>query len=279
LSRTARAVGSSFNLSNSSLSITISRTGRLTSILDLVKNRELLLEGQTAGFVIFQDQPLNWDAWDVDAFHLETKEEVEADEVEVKEDGPLRASVEARFRFGQSDIKVRLRRLLLLLSLPTNAEEELPTVSEIDASFPRLYRPSSPSTPLPSRLAKMRSVSSASRSRSTGTNVTGSCPSSLSPLPSPCSLPPLRRSFLKWEIPLAITPTGDVATYENQFGFVQRSTHRNTTWQRAQFEVCGHRYADISEFGYGVTLLNDCKYGTLPFLRFLPFLSFPRERN
>jgi alpha-mannosidase len=51
------------------------------------------------------------------------------------------------------------------------------------------------------------------------------------------------------------------STYENQFGFIQRPTHRNTTWHRAQFEVCGHRFADVSEFGYGVALLNDSKYG------------------
>ena len=29
----------------------------------------------------------------------------------------------------------------------------------------------------------------------------------------------------------------------------------------ARFEVCGHIWADISETGYGVSLLNDCKYG------------------
>lgn len=56
-------------------------------------------------------------------------------------------------------------------------------------------------------------------------------------------------------------PSWLYSTYENQFGFIQRPTHRNTTWQRAQFEVCGHRYADVSEFGYGVALLNDSKYG------------------
>ncbi|MCL6442408.1 MAG: alpha-mannosidase [Alicyclobacillus sp.] len=51
------------------------------------------------------------------------------------------------------------------------------------------------------------------------------------------------------------------ATYEIPFGSVERPTHTNTSWERAQFEVCGHRWADISEAGYGVSLLNDCKYG------------------
>ena len=51
------------------------------------------------------------------------------------------------------------------------------------------------------------------------------------------------------------------ATYEIQFGSVRRPTHMNTTWDAAKFEVCGHKWADLSESGYGVSLLNDCKYG------------------
>lgn len=51
------------------------------------------------------------------------------------------------------------------------------------------------------------------------------------------------------------------ASYEIPFGTVERATHANTSWERAQFEVCGHRWADLSEGGYGVALLNDCKYG------------------
>ena len=52
-----------------------------------------------------------------------------------------------------------------------------------------------------------------------------------------------------------------MATYEIQHGFVQRPTHRNNPYDAAMFEVCGHRYADLSEGNYGVSLLNDCKYG------------------
>lgn len=53
----------------------------------------------------------------------------------------------------------------------------------------------------------------------------------------------------------------DKATYEIQFGSVERPTHKNTSWDAARFEVCGHKYMDISDYGYGVSLLNDCKYG------------------
>ncbi len=51
------------------------------------------------------------------------------------------------------------------------------------------------------------------------------------------------------------------ATYETQFGHVERPTHKNTSWDQAKFEVCGHKWVDLSDNGYGVALLNDCKYG------------------
>lgn len=51
------------------------------------------------------------------------------------------------------------------------------------------------------------------------------------------------------------------ATYDIQFGHVERPTHANTSWDMAKFEVCAHAWADLSECGFGVSLLNDCKYG------------------
>ena len=52
-----------------------------------------------------------------------------------------------------------------------------------------------------------------------------------------------------------------VATHEIQWGNVQRPTHRNTSWDWARFETCAHKWIDLGEGGYGVSLLNDCKYG------------------
>ncbi|MDQ2826275.1 MAG: alpha-mannosidase [Actinomycetota bacterium] len=68
-----------------------------------------------------------------------------------------------------------------------------------------------------------------------------------------------RHRFLKVAFPVAIH--SDRATFEIQFGHVSRPTHENTSWEQARFEVCAHRWADLSEAGYGVALLNDCKYG------------------
>lgn len=64
---------------------------------------------------------------------------------------------------------------------------------------------------------------------------------------------------LKAAFPVEIN--ADRATYEIQFGTIERPTHSNTSWDRAKFEVCAHKFADLSECGYGVSILNDCKYG------------------
>jgi alpha-mannosidase len=65
--------------------------------------------------------------------------------------------------------------------------------------------------------------------------------------------------LLKVAFPVAVRSTR--ATYEIQFGSIERPTHWNTSWDYARFEVVGHKWADLSEGGYGVSLLNDCKYG------------------
>ncbi len=65
--------------------------------------------------------------------------------------------------------------------------------------------------------------------------------------------------LLKAAFPVAINNAR--ATYEIQFGSVERPTHRNTSWDIARFEVCAHRWVDLGEGGYGVSLLNDSKYG------------------
>lgn len=51
------------------------------------------------------------------------------------------------------------------------------------------------------------------------------------------------------------------ATYEMQFGSVERPTHFNTSYDLAKYEVCGHKWADLSEYKFGVALLSESKYG------------------
>ena len=66
-------------------------------------------------------------------------------------------------------------------------------------------------------------------------------------------------TLLKVHFPTSIHT--DSATYEIQYGHLARPTHRNTSWDEAKFEVCAHKWADLSEYGCGVALMNDCKYG------------------
>lgn len=53
----------------------------------------------------------------------------------------------------------------------------------------------------------------------------------------------------------------DEASFDVQFGNVTRKIHKNTSWDMARFESCAHKWADLSEGNYGVSILNDCKYG------------------
>lgn len=65
--------------------------------------------------------------------------------------------------------------------------------------------------------------------------------------------------FMKSIFPVDIHT--DEATYEIQYGNVKRKTHYNTMWDYAKFEVCMHKWIDVSEDDYGVSMMNDCKYG------------------
>ena len=53
----------------------------------------------------------------------------------------------------------------------------------------------------------------------------------------------------------------DNVTCDIQYGNIERPTHINTSWDEAKFEICCHKWADLSEGNYGVSLLNDCKFG------------------
>ncbi len=68
-----------------------------------------------------------------------------------------------------------------------------------------------------------------------------------------------RDHVLKVSFPLDVH--ADHLSREIQFGHVSTAIHTNTSWDAARFEVCAHRWVDVSEAGYGVALLNDAKYG------------------
>lgn len=68
-----------------------------------------------------------------------------------------------------------------------------------------------------------------------------------------------KHTLLKVSFDLDINST--VAKHEIQFGHIDRTTTRNNTIEAARFEVCNHKWTDLSESRFGVAVLNDCKYG------------------
>ena len=82
--------------------------------------------------------------------------------------------------------------------------------------------------------------------------------------------------LLKVAFPLNVRARN--ATYEMQFGCVERPTHHTNSFDLAKFEVPGHKWADLSEHGFGVALLSESKYGfhTLDGTMHLSLLRAPK---
>lgn len=184
--------------------------GHVTSLYDIKHDRELIPEGQAGNrFVLFNDEPLYWQAWDTELYSLDTFKEVGKGEVKISKAGPLRAELEVCHKIS----------------------EESSIVSKISLDvFTGDRLGSNAGTTLVSQLKFECEVEWHENCK-----------------------------FLKVEFPVDIVC--DTASYETQFGLVKRPTHFNTSWDVAKFEVCGHKWADLSEYSHGVALLNDCKYG------------------
>jgi len=68
-----------------------------------------------------------------------------------------------------------------------------------------------------------------------------------------------RRSLLKVLFPTTILSR--FAKYDIDGGYIERPTHNNTNFEKARFEVLAHRWVDISQYDYGICVLNNGKYG------------------
>jgi len=175
--------------------------GVITSLVDLVADREVIPKGRKAAqLVIMDDKPLYWQAWDVEVYHLETRKELPPGRVYVLESGPLKASLCVEIQISRSSW---IKTTISLQAAVGGAGSYVEFENEIE------WRED--------------------------------------------------MKFLKVEFPVDVYNTE--ASYETQYGIVRRPTHYNTTWDMAKFEVCCHRWADLSEHGFGVSILNDCKYG------------------
>ncbi|KAK2865183.1 hypothetical protein FQN49_003829 [Arthroderma sp. PD_2] len=190
-----------FELRNDSLVLKVEK-GVITSLFDVKANREVIAKGGKANqFVIFDDKPLYWQAWDVEVYHFESRKELTSTETKIAESNPHRVSVVTETKISdKSWIKTTI-------SLSAEASIDIPSMVEMDCEVEWQET----------------------------------------------------MKFLKVEFPVDIRNTE--ASYESQFGINRRPTHYNTTWDMAKFEVCCHKWADLSESGYGVSILNDSKYG------------------
>jgi alpha-mannosidase len=194
----ARRSAGGFTLENDFVRAILRGDGALVSLLHKPTGREALAPDARANqFVLYDDRPMDWEAWDVDVFHLEKRADVPgASRAQLIERGPLRAAI--RFTYALSP-RSTLSQVVYLDA--TSARLDFDTVVDWHEA----------------------------------------------------------RKFLKVEFPLNVR--AQEATYDVQFGHLQRPTHFNTSYDVARFEVCAHKWADLSEPGFGVALLNDCKYG------------------
>ena len=190
------AVPGGHRLANRRLAAVVGTDGSLRSLVHRETGREAL---RAPGNVLetYEDRPTDYDAWDLDPFHLETGRDCPpATACAVVSDGPLRAELRFTRPLGPAGAlvqRVRLdagaRRLEFHCAVDWRAEHEV----------------------------------------------------------------------LKVRFPLA--GHAPRATFEMQFGVAERPTHRSTAADAAQFEVPGHRFADLSEHGFGVALLSAATYG------------------
>ncbi|MBR0869190.1 alpha-mannosidase [Bradyrhizobium tropiciagri] len=185
-----------FVLSNAQLEARIDRTGHVRSLLHLPTGRETMA-APGGRFLLLEDRPLDFEAWDIDPFALETTREVSGEVTcEVLLDGGLRGEIRFARKLGRAS--------------------HLSQVIRLDAGA--------------GYLAFETTVDWQER-----------------------------RTALKVMFPVACRSPN--ATFETMFGATERPTHANTDADAAQYEVPGHRWADIGEPDFGVSLFSDCRHG------------------
>jgi alpha-mannosidase len=185
-----------FVLENAHLQALVGRDGRVLELVHRATGRQVLT-GPGNVLEIYDDVPVNFDAWDIDPFHLETREEcTPAQAWRVVETSSLRVELAFDHRIGERSSGTQVIRL--------------------DADARRLE---------------------------VGWSIDWH----------------ESHKLLKVCFPVDVHSAN--ATYEMQFGVAERPTHFTTPYDLARYEVPGHRFADLSEHGFGVALLTDSKYG------------------
>jgi alpha-mannosidase len=185
-----------WRLGNAHLRAHVDRGGRLLALQHRGSGRQALRDPGNV-LEIYEDIPIAWDAWDVDPFHLETREDCPpAHAARVVSESPLRVEIAFDHRIGEASSGTQTIRL--------DADAR-----RIEFAWTLDWRES--------------------------------------------------QKILKVRFPVDVRSPD--ATYEMQFGVAERPTHYTTKQDLARYEVPGHRFADLSEHGFGVALLSESKYG------------------
>ena len=183
-------------LENAYLRVRLGENGDVESVVDKATGRETLAAPGNR-LELYEDLPVNFDAWDIDPSHLETRSDCPpADSWSVASDGPLRGEIAFERRIGE---RSTLRQVVRLDAHARRVEFHT-TVDWHE-----------------------------------------------------------EHKLLKVCFPLDVRAPN--ATYEMPFAYAERPTHYTTSFDRARYEVPGHRWADLSEHGFGAALLTDSKYG------------------
>ena len=94
------------HLENALLRLSFDERGHVVSVLDKSSGREVLRPGQVANRLIaYEDKPMDYDAWDIDAYFEEqfwTVDDVA--DISVVEEGPHRAAIRVERRYGASRV-------------------------------------------------------------------------------------------------------------------------------------------------------------------------------
>ena len=178
-------------LENAHLRAALSPEGRLLSLVHKETGRETLAAPGNR-LELYEDRPVQFDAWDIDPAHLRTRRDAPPfDSYEVVTASPLRREVAFERRGFRQVVRLDAGSRRLEFHATVDWRE--------------------------------------------------------------------RHTLLKVCFPLAVRSPS--ATYEMPFGYAERPTHYSTSFDRARYEVPGHRFADLSEHGFGAAVLTDSKYG------------------
>ena len=183
-------------LENKHLRVTLTPEGSVESVIHKATGRETLAAPGNR-IELYDDNPVDFDAWDIDPYTLHTgRAAAPAESAEIRTATPLCAEVDFQRPLGE---RSRMRQVV------------------------RLYAGS--------------------------------------PLLEIYSIVDWYESHVLLKACFSLAVRSPYATYEMPFGYAERPTHYSTSFDRARYEVPGHRFADLSEHGFGAALLTDSKYG------------------